>query len=93
MDEYYYLKFFIALIFVIALMGGLSLLLRRFLPGSAPFVKAANRRLKITEMIVIDHKRKAILLQRDDKEHLIIIGSNSEIVVETNIKAKGSNDG
>ena len=91
MESYDYLKFFIALIFVISLMGGLSLILKRFVPGNTPFKPSDKRRLKIIEALTLDQKRRAMIIRRDDKEHLIILGHNSETIVETNIDAKQEN--
>jgi len=34
----------------------------------------------------LDARRRAVLIQRDDKQHLVILGHSSETVVETNIK-------
>lgn len=92
MEYYDYLKFFIALIFIVSLMGALAFILKRFVPGGTPFVAPSKRRLKIVEMLILDHKRKALLIKRDDQEHLIIIGQNSDIVVERNINSVGIDD-
>ena len=38
----------------------------------------------------LDGRRKLVLIKRDDREHLIILGQNTETVVETRIGAGGS---
>lgn len=86
MDYTDYLKFLAALIFVLGLMGGLALLLKRLGLGPAAMVPADKRRLKIIEILPLDARRKAVLLARDGAEHLVILGPTGETVVETNIE-------
>lgn len=86
MDWHDYLKFLAALLFVLGLMGGLALLLKRFGLGSAAMVPADKRRLKVLEILPLDARRKAVLLSRDGAEHLVILGGTGETVVETNIQ-------
>ena len=78
------IKFFAALTLVIGLMGGLALILKRLQLGG-PIKTGSARRLKILEILQLDSRRKAILLRRDDKEHLVILGPNGETVIESGI--------
>lgn len=87
MDYQDYLKFFFALILVLSLMGGLAFLLKRFGYGQAGMISPKNKRLKIIEIMPIDAKHKAVLLQRDEQQHLVLFGTNGDTVIETNIKA------
>lgn len=80
---------FLALAFVIGLIGLTATGLRYF--GGDRFLKKGlklqkDRRLKIVDFLVIDQKRKLLIIQRDDVEHLLLIGGDRETVVETNIK-------
>ena len=87
------LRFLASLIFVLALMGGLWLALRKLgLSGTSMISSAGKRRLKVVEILPIDPRRKAIILRRDDTEHLVILGPSSETVVETQIPAKADED-
>lgn len=81
------IKFAAALVFVLALMGGLALVMRRF-SANHPFTVPGKKRLKVVEVLMLDAKRKAVLLKRDDREHLVILGANSEVVVESGIESK-----
>ena len=83
-----YLKFFFALIFVLCLMGGLAYLMKRFGLNGEKYTTPRQRRLKIVEILPLDMRRKAILLRRDDREHLVILGPAGETVVDTDIPAK-----
>ena len=81
-----YLRFLMALIFVLALMGGLYLILKR-LNLSGLQLAGGKRRLQVVEMLMLDSRHKAVLLRRDDKEHLVILSASGETVVETRIEA------
>ena len=81
------LKMVLALIFVLGLMGLLTLALKKLgLAGPVP-VAGKKARLKLIEIIPLDQRRRLAIIQRDDKQHLVILGPNSETVVETNIPA------
>ena len=79
------LRFVAALVFVLALMGGLALAMRRFRDRHP--LAAGKRRLRIVEILPLDGRRRAVLLRRDDREHLVILGANSETVIETGIES------
>lgn len=86
MDYQDYLKFLAALLFVLSLMGGLAFILKRCGFGHGNMISPNKKRLKIVEILPIDARRKAVLLQRDDTQHLVLFGPSGETVVETNIK-------
>lgn len=90
MDSLAYFRFLIALLFVLALIAGCAWAARRF--GLAPRATvrkdADGRRLAILEVLPIDARRRAILLRRDDVEHLILIGEG-ETVIERGISRAG----
>ncbi len=84
MDTIDIARFFFVFLFVMALMGGLWLILRKLgINGHIPVIPAAKRRLKIVEVLPIDPRRKAIILRRDGTEHLVILGASGETVVES----------
>ena len=89
MGEYHeLLRMLAALVFVLALMGGLAFLLRRL--GLAGPVMASGKaaRLNVVESLPLDGRRRLVMIRRDDKEHLVILGPNSETVIETGIAPK-----
>lgn len=87
MEMLEFVKFAAALLFVLGLMGGLALLMRKF-SANTPFTAPHKRRLKVIEILPLDPKRKAVLLKRDNREHLIILGANSELLVESDIESQ-----
>ncbi|MBE7638365.1 hypothetical protein GUA87_16020 [Sneathiella sp. P13V-1] len=88
MDLINYSKYIIGLLFVLGLIGLLAYIVRRagFIP-SAERPRLSKKRLGISQMIALDAKRRLVLIRRDDKEHLVILGPNSETVIETDIQA------
>lgn len=87
------LRFLASLLFVLSLMGGLWLFLRKLgLNGPSMITPVTKRRLRVVEVLPLDPRRKAILLRRDDREHLVILGPSGETIVETQIPAKADED-
>lgn len=78
------LRFLAALILVVGMMLGLGAILRRA-QGSGLTRAGQKRRLRIVEMTALDHRRRLVLIRRDDREHLVILGPAGETVVETGI--------
>ncbi len=78
-------KMLAALLFVLGLMGGLAIILRKFGLSGRVSTPGEKARLKIVESIPIDARRRLAIIQRDDVQHLVIFGPESETVVETNI--------
>ena len=81
------IKFLAALVFVLALMGGLALLMRKF-GSNHPITAPHKRRLRVIEVLPLDAKRKAVLLRRDNREHLVVLGVNSETLIESDIESQ-----
>ncbi|MBL4803440.1 MAG: FliO/MopB family protein [Alphaproteobacteria bacterium] len=79
------LKMLAALLFVLGLMGGLALVLRKFGFSGRVSTPGEKARLKIVESIPVDARRRIAIIQRDDVQHLVIFGPEGETVVETNI--------
>jgi flagellar protein FliO/FliZ len=81
-----YLRFLLALVFVLGLIAALAWAARRFGFGSnLVAMKGRNSRLAVIESLMLDAKRRLVLIRRDDREHLLIIGPASETVVESGI--------
>src|SRR5690349_14430494 len=79
-------KFFIAFLVVLALIGIVAWLVRRFgssrLGGSA---RGRQPRLAVIDAATVDGRRRLVLIRRDNVEHLLMIGGPTDIVVEPNI--------
>jgi flagellar protein FliO/FliZ len=90
-----YFQFVFALAFVLALILAAAWAFRRFGRGTVLTPRRAGpyrRRLGIVEAIALDTRRKLVLVRRDDREHLLIIGAQGETVVETGIVVPSDDD-
>lgn len=89
-----YLRFVLALIFVLGLIGGLALVARRFGFGGRMIVQAGQKqRLSVTEVRPIDARHKLVLVKRDDTEHLLMIGPANSHIVESGIPSAKVSEG
>jgi len=91
MDLLTYSKFAFALLFVIGLIALLAYGAKKL--GFVPKVTVKNgrnkdRRLDIVEILPVDAKRRLLLIRRDKTEHLIMVGSEHDLVIEKNITKK-----
>lgn len=80
-----YIRFVFALIAVLGLIALVPAVARRF-----GFVPRAGRkgagRLGIVEVATLDARRRLVLVRRDGVEHLLLLGPESETVVESGIR-------
>lgn len=82
-----YLRYAAALFFVLALIGLTVWVLKRFSGGKLSASGRQGRRLGIMEAAMVDKHRRLVLIRRDDREHLIMIGGPQDLVIETGIEA------
>lgn len=85
------LRFFFALVFTLSLIGILYWGIRRFGLIRFPNYGSLEQRLSITEVLKIDAKNKLVLLKRDSKEYLILLGQESTLLIESPIKEVANN--
>ncbi|RDD62584.1 flagellar biosynthetic protein FliO [Ferruginivarius sediminum] len=89
MDLDVYLRFLLALIFVVGLIGALAWGANRLGLGGrlTPNTGKKHRRLSVVEVAPLDGRRKLVLLRRDAVEHLVLIGQGNDVLIETGIAA------
>jgi flagellar protein FliO/FliZ len=80
-----YWRFLGALVLVIALIFALAWIAKRLGFGGRIVAGRGKRRLGIQEVLSLDSKRRLVLLKRDGVEHLLLLGLNDDLVVETGI--------
>jgi len=81
-----YWRFLIALLLVVALIFAAAWVARRLgLGGRLVAVGGKKRRLAIVEVLPLDGKRRLVLLRRDQAEHLVLLGVNNDVVVESRV--------
>ena len=78
-----YLYAVLALVFVLALLGLFYLVMRRLgIGGTLPRTRG-ERRLRVVEVLPVDAKRRLVLLRRDGREHLVLLGPESDLLIES----------
>lgn len=88
MDLDIYLRFLIALVAVLALIAGLTWIVRRLGFGGVVAGRSGHApRLQVVEVKALDSRRKLVLIRHGSKEHLILLGSNQDLLVESAIAA------
>ena len=84
-------RFVVAFVLVLGLIGAGALLWRRF--GAGPLSPIGPRgrqsRLAVIEAASVDTRRRLVLIRRDNTEHLLMIGGPTDIVIEPNIVRTG----
>ena len=83
-----YIRFMLALVVVLALIGGIAWAARRFgLGGQLTPNRGKSPRLSVVEVKVLDSRRKLVLLRRDGCEHLVLLGPHQDLLLESAIQA------
>jgi flagellar biogenesis protein FliO len=82
------LKFVIAFVLVMALIGLTAWLIRQFgavRPGSSSGTRSRLPRLAVLDSAAVDARRRLVLIRRDNVEHLLMIGGPTDVVIEANV--------
>lgn len=80
-----YLRFFLAFAFTIGLIGAVYWIARRY-AGRFGIVRAHTAgRLSLTGQFSLDTRRRLVLVRRDDREHLLLLGPNNDVLIESGI--------
>jgi flagellar protein FliO/FliZ len=91
MDMDNYLRFMLALVFVLGLMFALAYVMKRFAaPGMVR--NRSAKRVKVLETLAVDPKRRLVLVRRDGVEHLLLVGGSTDLVVESGLTAREEED-
>ena len=80
-------RFVLALVFVLGLIGAFAVFGKRigFTARATKVTPGAGKRLSVVEVQSIDAKRRLVLVRRDDTEHLVLLGTERELLVESGI--------
>lgn len=97
MEPISYLRFITSLVLVLGLILAVLWAVRRWGPGmgsalARPGAKGRRRRLAMVETMMVDNRRRLVLVRRDGREHLLLIGGTQDVVVETGIVVADSED-
>lgn len=86
METTRYVQAVLALVIVLGLVVVVAWALRRYALGGMMPLPGRRKRLSVTEMVVLDPRHRAVLLRRDDREHLVVLGQGSVEVIERDIR-------
>src|SRR3954470_21335617 len=86
------LRFFIAFVVVLGLIGVTAYVVRRFGGERLGTATARGRqpRLAVVDSAAVDGRRRLLLIRRDNVEHLLMIGGPTDVVVESAIVRAGA---
>lgn len=91
MDSMEVLRAILALVFVIGLIAAAAWAARRFAPATLFSGKSKGaRRLGVVESFSIDARHRLILVRRDDRQHLLLIGPGQCQLIEGSIADPGA---
>ncbi|MCQ0989718.1 flagellar biosynthetic protein FliO [Jiella marina] len=80
-----WVAFVAAIVCILAI--GFLFVAKRFWGGAiGSHAKHKGPRLAVVDMARIDEKRKLVLVKRDDVEHLVLVGGQTELLVEAGIR-------
>ena len=93
MDLIDFSRYFAALLVVLGLLGGFALLARRgLIPGSIQGLSGFSglsggprpeRRLSVKETVILDPRRRVVIVKADDQEHVLLLGPERETLLST----------
>ena len=92
MDLIDFSRYFAALLVVLGLLGGFALLARRgWIPGGVQglsgFANLAGprpeRRMEVKETLILDPRRRMVVVKADDEEHVLLLGPERETLLST----------
>jgi hypothetical protein len=85
-------KFLIAFVVALAVLGVGGYLMRRFGGGNLAALGPRGRqpRLAVIDAASVDGSRRLVLVRRDNVEHLLLIGGPTDVVIEPNIDRTGA---
>ena len=77
------LRVVFGLVAVIGMIGLVALAAKKFGLAQMSGGLVRQRRLALTETLALDARRRLVIVKCDDREHLIILGQNSETLIES----------
>ena len=85
--DFSWMKLLLASTTVLGLMAGLGFVMKYIgtrgfpLPG----LRQTARRLQLVETLALDTRRRLVIARCDGREHLLLLGADHDIVIETNL--------
>jgi len=82
-----YIRFALALLFVLGLISACAWFGKRM--GLTARVRQSRGagRLSVSEVQAVDARRKLVLIRRDNREHLVLLNGDRDLLIESGIEA------
>ena len=81
-------RFVASLILVVGLIGLCAYAAKKLGLVNGGMVATSNpKRLAIVEIKVVDAKHRLVLMRRDNREHLVLLGGEQDLLIESGIEA------
>ncbi len=87
-----YLRFLLAFAVTLALIGVAYWAVRRFGSTMLPAQLGPGKRLKVVETTYVDGRRKLVLVRLDHREHLLLVGGETDVVIDAGLDAPQTDD-
>lgn len=84
------LRVVFGLVAVLGMIGLVALAAKKFGLAQMSGGLVRQRRLALVETLALDARRRLVIVKCDDREHLIILGQNSETLVESMAAAEAA---
>jgi flagellar biogenesis protein FliO len=83
------LRAVLSLLLVFGLIAGAGLLVRRFGGRVATLGRRSGpRRLALMEQLILDNRRRLVLVRQDSAEHLLLLGPGGDLLVSSGVAAQ-----
>jgi flagellar protein FliO/FliZ len=80
-------RFVASLTFILGLIGVCAYVAKRMgLATGAISTTGTQKRLSIVEVKVVDAKHRLVLMRRDNREHLVLLGGENDLLIESGIE-------
>ncbi len=86
MEAYSFFKTLFALVFVLALIGGVGFLIKKFGEKSFGIRLPSNKNLNLEEMMVLDHTRRVAVVKYGAKKYVLLLGNHDAVIDVINLK-------
>lgn len=81
-------RFVASLVFIVGLIGACAYGAKKLGLATGGLTATGNqKRLSIIEVKVVDAKHRLVLMRRDNKEHLVLLGGEQNLLIEAGIDA------
>ena len=78
-------RWLMGVVALVLMFGGLILILQKLQNGNG-LTPTKQGRLRIKERLILDGRRRLVLVEHDNKEHLLLLGQQQETLISTAAK-------